>query len=499
MKAPVILYCFVLLLPLNTFYAQNYRCINPDRIAFFEGVTDYRNEILAIRIDSILINGEDTVLYSFYDLQSIDDYYDGCCSPNFSSWIGKKIISQASGTNIFINKESDSIFIETLADSGETWNCYSRDSSMIITACVEYIDTVSILGIKDSVKTISFHAVYTKDSTKQHPINKMNIKISKAHGLLSTLNFNLFPDFEQLDPFSYGQINLNEFNLVGLTNPDIGITNLTWLDVHDYDVGDEFHAEYVEYTIHQPPDYYVSDKIIKRIIGKTDKGDTLCYQFEILRERTYSSEGKTSVTLHNYFEHPCYTSNPWFDRLPRELTREDQYNLDFLIMANSDPPVKYDEPCLGYGLAYDQCWMNMICDGCFIRNVYAKGLGIRSYGCEGGVQGFTSVDFKLIYYKKGITQWGIPIFISSTNRVSSRPSSVYPNPFGEFVTVNLMEGNHFPCNIRIFDTSGRMIYAHTVRRGNVFQLDLSRLRSGIYFYTLDARGMLVERGKLIAL
>ena len=498
MKAPVLFCCFCCLVQAFSSFAQNYRCINPERIALYEGESS--KEVLALRIDSVRISEGDTVLYPFYDIEPVEDKY-GCFSPLEASWICMKMIIQDSSLNVFINKRNDSILIRTLADTGDTWDCYTKDSGFVIKATVVKIDTMGFLGITDSVKTIGFHAVYAGDSARTHPVNDLKIRISKSYGLITALNLNTFPDIEYKDPHYGPDFSLHEYSLVGLNDPDLGIHNLTWLEVHDYAVGDEIHTNYDEIQIHfiGSPDYHLNERTIKKIISRTDKEDTVCYQVANIRQRTYYElyEGNPIVTIFEYTESPCYTSDPFFDKLPREPYGSFSGHLDFYTMMNHTPPSKYWAKCMDFYLSDDNCWDQPICDGCFPGYVYTRGLGITNYGCSGGVEGSTSIQYDVVYYRKGTTQWGTPIVISSINRIAARPSCIFPNPFHDFIMVNLIEGNHTPCSFRIFDLNGKTVFARNLLDGYIHQLDLSFLSPGFYIYAIVAEHRLLDRGKLV--
>ena len=180
----IILIFFLLITKLS---AHDYKTINPDRIGFF--INEY-DCIISIRIDTIVVN-IDTIYYPSLNIQEIEFPY---FSPYAPSWIGEKIIIQSNNYNVFFNRNNDSIKIKTDAKLGENWLCYIDKDSFKIYAEVTNFDTLSFLGIIDSVKTISFQAYDKNNDQINHTINDKKIKLSMDNGFIQILNFYLFPD-----------------------------------------------------------------------------------------------------------------------------------------------------------------------------------------------------------------------------------------------------------------------------------------------------------------
>jgi hypothetical protein len=253
----VILFYFLLIAELQ---AQNYRTVNPDRIGFY--MNEYK--ITSLRIDSVKVAGDDTVYFPMKNIQKINTEWE-CFSPYAPSRIGKKIIIRNNGTNVFFNRINDSIRIKTGAKKGEKWLCFISKDSLKIYAEVTDFCTMSFIGVVDSAKTVSFLAYNKNDEQIEHAINDKKIILSKNHGFVITLNFFFFPDLEG-SYFYYDH--LQELSLQGLTNPQIGIDNLTWKEVYDFDVGDEIHT-YYENNIPDGSDYSsVKTKYILKYIKK---------------------------------------------------------------------------------------------------------------------------------------------------------------------------------------------------------------------------------------
>ena len=227
-----IIFFFILTLPgIFPLVAQDYQTIRSDRIAYFFNQVGY---VSCIRIDSVTIQ-TDSVFYPFSNIRELDD---GCYTPFGSSWIGEKIIIKENGLNIFFNKDHDSIQLKTNALLNDSWTLFNLPDSIKIIATIIKQDTMSFMGLLDSVKSIGFQ-VYDKNmNLLDYVLNNMELKISKNYGFVSTFNFYFFPDFQISYPFEQ----FEEYDLIGLSNPKIGVQNLTWFEVNDFQPGDEIHV-----------------------------------------------------------------------------------------------------------------------------------------------------------------------------------------------------------------------------------------------------------------
>ena len=126
--------------------------------------------------------------------------------------------------------------IKTTALLNDSWTAYYLPDSIKIIATVISHDTMSFLGQLDSVKTIGFQ-VYDKNmDLLDYPLNTMELRISKNFGFVKTFNFYLFPNLTD-----YTSERFEEYSLIGLSNPEIGIQNLTWFEINDFQPGDELH------------------------------------------------------------------------------------------------------------------------------------------------------------------------------------------------------------------------------------------------------------------
>ena len=76
--------------------------------------------------------------------------------------------------------------------------------------------------------------------------------------------------------------------------------------------------------------------------------------------------------------------------------------------------------------------------------------------------------------------------------------TISPNPFGAFTTINLKNDSEInTCEFKMYNALGKMVLNTTITRQQT-TLDMSRLQSGIYFYTAVSGSKVIQSGKLIS-
>lgn len=255
----IVLFIIVHLSHLTDSIGQNYQSVKSGQIPCFQ--EDWFKDLRFLRIDSVDVQ-TDSILFPFHNIEEVDP--DECYDIKGASWMGKKIIIGNDGRNLFFNKNADTIKINTQAYLGHKWIAFRADQK-IIQAEITKHDTLSFLGLTDSVKNISFQVYNTMMVPINHGLNDMELILSKNHGLIRTFNFQLFPDYHYDDIYRQ---DFAEYELVGFSNPLLGIQNLTWFDVYNHQPGDEIHTKYrsTNYGPSVPIGYYLYIKQINRYL-----------------------------------------------------------------------------------------------------------------------------------------------------------------------------------------------------------------------------------------
>jgi hypothetical protein len=458
--------------PANT-SSHDYQTVFSNKVALFD---NSEKQIKALRIDSVKADA-DSVFYPFATIQEVSK---NCFSPYKASWIGEKVVVKSDGTNLFFNREGDTITLKTRALINESWIAFQSADNFRVKATVQSIELVNFLGLTDSVKTITLSVIDQHENTLEHSLNSMELEISKTYGFVQTLNFYLFPD----NTVRYPTDRLKPYALVGLTNPKVGIQNLTWFEVNDFQPGDELHildessswegwnAEY---------GYTITNKAKYKYLERIDYADSIVYLYS--QKQSIETVTQDSSILEIFIDtlRSVVITNPSFDKLPGEPIIDDidmfAYNLHMsneTILTKKDP-----KDFERFSFINDSCLGMWAADGCLKNKTYFKGLGGPYYECTNCCS-LGGEERKLVYYKKGETEWGEKLVITGVTDIKTGDDlKVFPNPADNYITISN------PSNIKIkkielIDFSGRIVqmWDATECAGNT--LNIQHISPGIY-------------------
>lgn len=469
--------------------AYDFQTVYSNRVALFE---NSEKQIKALRIDSVKVD-IDSVFYPFTTIQEVSE---NCFSPYKASWIGEKVVVKPDGTNLFFNRDGDTITLKTRARINETWIAFQRADDFRVKATVQSIEMETFLGLTDSVKTIILSVIDQNENMLEHPLNNLKLKISKTYGFVETLNFYLFPDMEVHDTME----KLENISLAGLTNPIAGVQNLTWFEVNDFQPGDELHvleessswegwnAEY---------GYSITNKANYKYLERTDYLDSIVYLIAIKQSIEKVTHESSSLEVLLDTVKSVIKVNPAFDKLPGEPIIDDIYLVVYNFYMTSGTilsktiPKQYEN----FHAKNDSCWGMIIFDGCARNNTYFKGLGGPYYKCTNCCS-LGGEERKLVYYKKGETEWGEKLVITGVSEIkSSDDLQFFPNPAASFVTISN------PSNIQIkrielTDFSGRVVQTWKAQELVESTLNIQHISPGIYLLkATTAKG--IKTGKLV--
>ncbi|MBW6458975.1 MAG: T9SS type A sorting domain-containing protein [Bacteroidales bacterium] len=465
--------------------AQNYQTVNSGKIASFQ----YLNDHGFVRIDSVAYEA-DSILIPFRNIQDID--YD-CFVIDGTHWLGDKIIIRDDGMNIIMNKDGDSIYINTASSLNDSWTAFHRPGELSIISTLISHDTMSFLGLQDSVKTIGFQVYDSLMNPVNHSINDFTIRLSKNHGFIRTLNFSVFPDLVPGSfPVQFGY--LIEFDISGLSQPVAGIQDFNWMEIFDFQPGDEIHVKWFWKPALEASDYQL---LILRYLERTDYPDSVVYQAERIFSRSYYYYGNNTYTFIHDTIPEIIQPNLIFDKLPGEVVVDIYFT--YALRMYSGTHIAKISPGPDYWLDYygDTCWYPIIYDGCMTDYAYYKGLGGPYLSCWF----WYAENYRtLVYYKKGNEEWGTPLVIVGMDEAKiSGNVKVFPNPAKDLVQFEIRGlSRAFGIDIyelHLFDVFGRQVARKDIASEQTI-LDVSELPVGVYFYRL-ALGEVLYSGKLV--
>jgi hypothetical protein len=133
-------------------------------------------------------------------------------------------------------------------------------------------------------------------------------------------------------------------------------------------------------------------------------------------------------------------------------------------------------------------------EGCQYEKRYINGLGGPYYSCSGYAG--DSEERKLVYYKKGETEWGNRLVITGvSNFKTDARLQVFPNPACDVVTFQLNDdaGIH---EVQIYSPTGTLVKSEQFEGASCI-INLTGFKSGLYLYTLTSSNSLIYTGKLV--
>jgi hypothetical protein len=470
--------------------AQNYQTVNSGRISYF---TTSGEDFQFLRIDSTSFNG-DSVFYPNRCLNYLNYMGHECYSPYQPSWAGSRVVVHPDGANVYFNRENDSIVIKTKVKFGESWIVYQKNDSISVIAEVVVFDTASVLGQLDSVKTIQFHVLNSSGEKMDHRLNNLEVSISQNFGWTKTINFNSFPNFsgksEIFRDFVSG-------TLVGIDNPRLGIQNLTWWEVFDFQPGDIIHTQ------NRSVRCGVSDttriqKVINIYLDRKDYTDSIVYIVNPkLRETITIDDVSTFSFLNDTVKSKIILFNLELDKLSGEpIITDDKKNCLIHYQCNSNGQISKEFYQFGLPMVKtdDECW-EMISYAGIGRLSYIKGLGKYYYYSLGPCH---EEELSLVFYKKGKITWGTPFDFTGVETLANlNYMKVYPNPASDKICVETVSYND-PVTFELYSSGGSLVLRQIIYSEKQ-DVDVSSFENGIYFYNVSTADQILKNGKITIL
>lgn len=379
--------------------------IRTDDIYFYNTITGYR----VIKVDSTKTYGDTIQIYTAKEMT----YKDWNCYYPGPSWIGKDIKYTNNSLSIH-NLENEEFTLKYNANLGDEWffhfDSVSNDS---LFAEITNINQEEIFEELDSIKTITI----TNNSKEVELI----LKISKNYGFVNTISFKTYKVVEFRFPDEYF-----DAELAGVENKKIGITNLTQLEIYDFDIGDEFHTESYRWY---PPNEANYKYEIQKIISKEESDSTLIYYKEICNNFGIDT---------SYF--PLLKTNRYLDQLPYNLYYY-RNEVDYTQMFLTNNRRTKIFPGIWFIKNNDSCYEMVHADKkkSEISGYYGRieGLGGNYYHFDGAV----SVSHHLLkYFKKKDEEWGNPYdcdeIINTIDELEFEQVRLFPNPAIDEITIS---------------------------------------------------------------
>ncbi|MCX6278103.1 MAG: hypothetical protein NT004_08395 [Bacteroidetes bacterium] len=501
---------FLFIFGVNAIIAQNFQNICSPGTTLYKSVS---SELKAFRLDSLYpIGNSDTMFISYRTIR--EDSSWTCLDTTNGSILGRKILKRQNGWFLFFNTDNDTISINTQAALNETWKFCNLPDNGYIQAKVSNVGNEIVLGLTDQVKTITFQAKNSGNVDIPHILNQRDIKLSQHYGLSRMLDVFWIPR----DTLIY--------MLAGKTVPEIGLQDIAWKQIYDFNIGDEFHYSGGEYHPVNYPEMYVNYSFdIYHVLGKTPYGnDSVKYIMEYCHKDTTWSSGLVNkihdaITVVYNFSQLTNSNSSWFTKLPEEFFN--QNNVAFEYKRNfefNDRQNKYFKTGAYMTTPFfPGCWLYNVQPDCFTiflsENKYTDGLGCSHYqdDCFNSMTG-THIQSKwnnLVYFKKGSETWGNPVapdcwVLTDVEDVKTKEKAtnihIVPNPVE--TTSRIWLDSDFPGEEMTFfltDYLGKNI-ARFKTGSQPYFFNSEGIPEGLYILSVfDKNGLLRNRTKLIIL
>jgi len=471
------------LLSFGSFAQSEWLCVYLNKKVYFENESKL---VYCIRIDSTYINGMDTILYPFSDLHKIAE---NCYSVKSGSWISKYIIIDENGNTTFVNGKNQQIFIKSQAVLNEVWDVFENDN-IKVKGKITSIEKKNVLGVEDSVKTITFLVYDLSETPINYDLNQISIEVSKHFGLVKTVNFYYF---EHTTNNYYN--NFGEFNLIGINEPQLGFKNILKEDCYDFQIGDELHIRYISGGYYS---FFNQNRII-RYISRTDYNDSIIYYYEYKTYTKHKSVINDTLTTSISMSQDTLKQKINKGELLFETESNEPYGNDDvykIIINNIQQTTIYVANYFLY--YYEDCLMETIFDGCSEAPTYYLGLGGPYYAdCEMWGNRYCQ---DLVYYKKGNTEWGTPFDfeISIAEYENNNSFYVYPNPTNDKISIKSTNNETLNnATLEIYDIQGRKCFNKNIDSSTF--IDISFLDTGYYIVKLIKNNQNIKIERLIKL
>ena len=502
--------------------AQNYNCLQRGVKPFYTNGNGY---LRGMRIDSVTVSGSDTIFHPYHTPRVValnGNYFIDPLDSVGGSWLGKNVIKHTNGTFRFDDEWYDSIVIKTQAHLGDTWTFFKDTTNISYKATLTAIDTMTILGIIDSVKKITIEADVSGVMNTADPVNNFQIILSKNHGFVQVFDLYTFPYHVQ---GNYGMairgvdyyLDLVLNNLI--CNCDMGMPNYvttvnsifklvpfhnpTLMELYNFSVGEvlEFDDQNTEYSGN-----YTSDQItLDTVLSKTYTATSVNYTFaERGRYTVTTYPPPATTTSYSYgLASRSYDTTLLIDTtlMPEEWNQPNFYH--FFPKANYDSgSVCPDTVCIVdvNNIAYPSGVVifeteTMVAGGSsFIgnsTNTYSIGLGLsiisfNNYTAStSGGPAYSETGNYVYDNNHGHTCGGyesiLPVSVPQINAITN-DIIIFPNPATTQLTIQ--SNNHPIIQLSITNLLGQTIYTQQPNITKT-QVDISALQPGIYFVKIN--------------
>jgi len=459
-------------------------------------------QIVSTRIDSVHISGTDTT-YFFFDISREKSGLPNNCRQDVRSapWTGPWMKVNGNHQTRFLNKYGDTILIHPRKWVLGDYSVVQLDSGKVLRAEVAHQYNKLFLDIGDATRVHILQAYDSTGAEVSHPFNGKRLELTWNYGMVTTYNIWEFP----YDTTTYQLAGIERYHTDTLL---LDTLNVKAWDVFNYQLGDEFH--YKRYDISGNAASHSSTLTLeKRMVidvGHPPFADTLHYDFLRIR-LIYATNGAgltdTSFLLDTISETIYLSEYAFLDKFADEFYKKGRFGTAGIMRMIRTPQYRRriqklpEEP-----YHFDSSNHCLSVNGAQLpRHAYADGLGMTAWFEEDANPAYNYNYDSLIYYQKGVYQWGDPVIFPGMVGVEPEASvspdiQLYPNPATAAVMIEADQILEPDDRIVLTDLMGKTVWQKQLHHQEKHMLlDVSRFPAGLYLVRIlrDGRPLFATR------
>jgi len=484
------LFFLTLLLQLENVFSQSYSCIPSEHKTYY---TNPRGYLRGMRIDSVKYNNGDTLYYPFRTARLDHCTWGPIADTSGGSWWGKTLIQTPSGSTRIPNRWGDTITIRNNALLNDTWIFYHDTTAVYYEAQVIAWDTMTFLGLTDSVKRIRITAKNGASTIPSNPLNGLELLISKQYGWIQAIDCYLFPYHVPGDTlwsnwsFDCYFVEANRGSPIMNDNSSLDFKRVTYIppvsdEVYNFEIGDAF---WLYETMDLSGSSFRTTETKTLITGKAISDTLITYTLDYWSK----SKGHSPPTAYEYYsgtKSQSYTRG----RILADTIKmpEEWYDGHYYYYLPEDSSYCYRSPV--YSITIDRIFGN----GYYLGNAvepsfpavsYKIGLGMRS-STTGGSAMLNPPQSR--YSLEGAQKGGSspcdpgngPVSVTQHEGAGKSELQLYPNPADDRLEVTIRNA---PVNSRfkleLYNSCGTMVFKKDYTAGSCV-LRLGDLPTGLY-------------------
>lgn len=450
--------------------AQDFSPFNAESRKLFATPNHYTT--FGITFDSTTVNGGTTTFHNYKTVwdtltPSNCGWWGGqeCNKQDRPTWAGPRMEVTTDGTHTLFNLWNEPITLAFSTAPGSQTLMYADGSQQFLLSYVGE-SPMEVLGLTENVRQWTILHEDLNGEPINSPLNNAPVDVGVTAGLIRYFRVDSFP------------LVLQPVELVGQSEPPLGLHTITPAFLHDYQPGDEVQVhDYANYYTGPP---WWDENIYRKImvLSRNDSPTEVTYEVETTVYNVDSATQTTGSASATYSKTNVIATIPFdrYDGTQPWLGMRDYCGI----------PLWTYSTYLNQGLGYcpeENCWGPYDTNGPppYGGMTMVGGLGIfSSTSSITSPSGYTTSN-TIIYFKKNGTECFQEV-VMGTSGASDRPIAfqLSPNPSEGMITI-ACDGSFVGVDVLDAHGRGNAEFALDVQRG---KLDMRAVANGLYLVRL---------------